>query len=326
MPAQDLEKGTDFYNRVKETTGAPLRAGGVKVLQLNITRKCNLACRHCHVGAGPGGAEMPAAILGGCLEAAVKHPEITTMDITGGAPEMHPALEGFLDMASKLGRRLIVRSNLTILLEPAYAGFVEIYARNKVELAGSLPSFSAEAGDRQRGASSFARAVSALKLLNARGYGRAGSGLTLNLAHNPAGAFLPGPQGALEQEYRRRLAAGWGVEFNSLYCIANMPVGRYLDYLRESGNLDDYMAELEGAYNPEAARKAMCRSMVSVGPDGALYDCDFNQALRLPVRGGGNISAFDPARLAGREIAVRNHCYGCAAGRGSGCQGASAGV
>ena len=324
MAVQDLETGTEFYEKVKETTGAPLRAEGVGMLQLNITGKCNLACRHCHVGAGPAGAEMPAATLGDCLEAAVRHPEITTIDITGGAPEMHPSLESFLDMASKLGRRLIVRSNLTILLEPAYARFVEIYARNKVEIAGSLPALSAGAGDRQRGNASFARSISAMRLLNAKGYGRAGSGLTLNLAHNPTGAFLPGPQGALEREYRRRLGADWGVEFNSLYCITNMPVGRYLAYLRESGNLEDYMAELAAAYNPEAAKKAMCRNLVSVGPDGALYDCDFNQALRLPMRGGGAISSFDPARLAGREIEVRNHCYGCTAGCGSGCQGASA--
>lgn len=324
MTAGALKTGTDFSDRIKTTTGAPLRAEGVGVLQLNITGKCNLACRHCHVGAGPGGGEMAAGTLRQCLEAAARNPGITTIDVTGGAPELNPGLEAFLDEAAGLGRRLIVRSNLVILLEPAYVGFVEIYARNKVEVTGSLPALSAEAMDRQRGASSFAKVIRALRLLNARGYGGAGSGLRLNLAHNPPGAFLPGPQRTLELEYRRRLREDWGVEFNSLYCITNMPVGRYLDYLRESDNLADYMAELEGAYNPVAAKKAMCRNMVSVGLDGALYDCDFNQALRLPIRGGGQISGFDPARLAGREIAVGNHCYGCAAGAGSGCQGASA--
>jgi len=312
----------DFADRLKRTVGYPLRAEGLGVLQLNITRRCNLACRHCHVGSGPAaGGEMSERTMEDCL-AAAGHPAITTIDITGGAPEMHPRLEQFLDKASKLKRRLIVRSNLTILLEPAFAGFVGIYARNKVEIAASMPSFNAGTMDRQRGFSAFERCIKAIRTLNAAGYGRAGSGLVLNLVHNPAGAFLPGPQKVLEAEYRRRLGADWRVEFNSLYCITNMPVGRYLDYLRESGNLPDYMRELEAAYNPEAVKKAMCRNMISVGQDGKLYDCDFNQALGLPARAPGGIADFDAGALSGREIVVSAHCFGCAAGSGSGCQGA----
>jgi len=325
MAAPTLPAGAAFTARLGETVGLPLRAEGVGVLQLNITRRCNLACRHCHVGAGPGaGGEMSARTMDSCLETAAKYAEITTIDITGGAPEMHPGLETFLLKAAGLGKRLIVRSNLVIMLAPPFTRFMEIYARNKVEITASVPSSTAEGMDRQRGASSFEKVIRMLKRLNALGYGRAGSGLTLNLAHNPAGAFLPGPQKAIESEYRRRLGGERGAEFNSLFCITNMPIGRYLDYLRESDNLPGYMSELERAYNPEAAKKAMCRNMVSVGWDGALYDCDFNQALGLPVHGGDRITDFDPGRLARREIVVNDHCYGCTAGPGSGCQGALA--
>ncbi len=314
-----------FGERICGSSGTPLVSEKIDILQINVGRRCNLSCRHCHVEAGPRRIEtMSRGTLEACLDTA-RSGEISTIDITGGAPEMNPELEWFLDEAGKLGKRLIVRSNLVILLEKEYAKFIDAYVDNRVEVVTSLPDYHEERTDRQRGQGVFRRVIEAMRLLNGRGYGREGSGLVLDLVHNPVGTYLPGSQDALEGEYRRRLLEEHGVMFNSLFCITNVPIGRYLEYLLQSGNFEDYMADICGAYNPEAVNSVMCRTTLSVGWDGTLYDCDFNQMLGLPVNHGApdSIAEFDIERLRNRKIVVNNHCYGCTAGAGSSCQGAT---
>jgi radical SAM/Cys-rich protein len=303
---------------------SPLRSERVEVLQINVGLRCNLSCKHCHADAGPARCEtMSRAVLTRCLAVAAD-PTITTVDITGGAPEMNPDLGWFLSRAARLGKRLMVRTNLVILLDPDFSHFVDVYTRNGVELVGSLPDAKREKCDRQRGDASFDKIIRAMKLLNDAGYAEEESGLVLDLVHNPVGAFLPGSQAALESEYKTRLAAEHGVRFNRLFCITNNPVGRFLEYLRKTDNYREYMELLERSFNPVAAANVMCRTMLSVGWDGTLYDCDFNQMLRLPVNHGAPncLDALDLGKLGRREISVDNHCYACTAGQGSSCQGA----
>jgi radical SAM/Cys-rich protein len=306
----------------------PLRAREIEILQINVGRRCNLSCRHCHVEAGPTRTEvMSRETLEACLTLAVGTPSVSTIDVTGGAPEMNPHLDGFLREAAKLGRRLIVRSNLAILVEPSFGRFLDLYASLGVEVVASVPDLDRARLERQRGLRVFDKLLEALRQLNARGYGHAGSGLVLGLVHNPIGAYLPAPQEALEAEYRRRLDQDFGVEFNQLFCLTNCPIGRYLESLVMTDNLEGYMRALSRAFNPVAAENVMCRTTLSVGWDGTLYDCDFNQMLSLPVDHGApsHIRDFDPEKLRRRTIVTDNHCYGCTAGAGSSCQGATAG-
>lgn len=312
-----------FNTHLERTASWPLRSTGIEVLQLNLGKRCNMACRHCHVGAGPSRTEIMAQqVIERCYELA-SHPGITTVDITGGAPEMHPDIRHTLDTFARLGKRLIVRTNLTALTEPSCADMPALYATSGVELVASFPDYRRDRTDRVRGAGTFDRSITALRALCSLGYGRPGSGLTLDLMHNPAGAYLPAPQEALEVEYRKVLRAEHGIEFTRLYCLNNCPIGRYLEYLVQSDNLCDYMTQLESAFNPQAAKAVMCRNTLSVGWDGTLYDCDFNQMLELPVNHGApsHVNQFDWSQLAGREIVVHNHCYACTAGAGSSCQG-----
>ncbi len=315
-----------FIDRLKVCGFYPLRAETVEILQLNITRRCNLSCKHCHVQAGPSRTEMMSReTVAHCLHAA-GHEGVSTIDITGGAPELHPDIEGLVHAMAGLGKRLIVRSNLVVLLEPAHRHLMELFAANKVELVGSLPDYRAERSDRQRGAGTFKQAIEAIRELNRNGYGRSDGSLKLDLVHNPAGAYLPGPQAALESEYRRILRQEFGVDFNTLFSLVNCPIGRYLDYLTASGNLADYLRTLQCAFNAQTVEKLMCRRTLSVGWDGHLYDCDFNQVSDLMVNSGAptHIKDFDFSRLAGREIVVRKHCFACTAGAGSSCQGSLA--
>lgn len=324
-----LESASDcvpFHETIRRTLDGPLSALKLEILQINLGKRCNLACRHCHVEAGASRTEtMSREVLAACLEIA-RSPEITTIDITGGAPEMNSGLEWFLGEAKKLNKRVIVRSNLAILLDPPYTDFIDIYAAGNIEVVTSLPDCRAERTDRQRGAGVFERIIRAIGLLNRKGYGSDGTGLVLDIVHNPVGAYLPGPQEALEAEYKRVLLERHGIIFNNLFCITNIPVGRYLEYLLKSENFSDYMAELCAAYNPAAAMSAMCRTTISVGWDGSLYDCDFNQMLGLPVNHGSpcRIDRFDYEKLRSRRIVTANHCYGCTAGAGSSCQGVTA--
>lgn len=307
-----------------EKIGRPLVAEDIQILQLNVGRRCNLTCKHCHVEAGPHRIElMDRPIFEKCLQILSEHP-IGTIDITGGAPEMNPHLAWFIAKASQLQRRLLVRSNLLILLEPEYRSFLDLYAHHGVEVVASLPDYTGERTNRQRGAKVFERVVQVMGQLNRKGYGQPDSGLVLDLVHNPVGAYLPGQQDALTLEYRNHLAREHGVVFNQLFCLTNCPVGRYLAYLIRSDNYDDYMSELIRAFHLPAVEHVMCRTTLSVGWDGKLYDCDFNQMLALPVNHGApeRIDIFDFEKLKTRQIVIANHCYACTAGAGSSCQGA----
>ena len=311
--------------KIRETNMFPLCAKGINILQINLGTLCNLSCRHCHVNAGPQRTEiMSKPILDKCLEILSSFP-ISTIDITGGSPEMNPYLEWFIGEASLLNRRLIVRSNLTLLLEEPYRHFIDVFTQNKVEIVTSLPDYLETKSDRQRGAGVFGKVVEVMRELNLRGYGMKNSGLYIDIVHNPVGAYLPGSQAALEHEYHERLLTEQGVHFNQLFCITNLPVGRYLDYLIESGNFEDYLSALCHSYNPAAVKNVMCQTMLSVGWNGLLYDCDFNQMLDLTVNLGTltSIMDFDMDKLKNREIVINNHCYGCVAGSGSSCQGAT---
>jgi radical SAM/Cys-rich protein len=311
--------------KIREINMFPLYAKGINILQINMGRCCNLSCRHCHVDAGPNRTEiMSKPVLEKCLEILSSFP-ISTIDITGGSPEMNPHLEWFIGEAARLNRRLIVRSNLTLLLEEPYRHFMDVFAQNKVEIMTSLPDYLETKSDRQRGMGVFGKVIKALRELNLRGYGMKNSGLYIDIVHNPVGAYLPGSQAALENEYHKRLLTEQGVHFNQLFCITNLPVGRYLDYLIESGNFEDYLSALCHSFNPAAVRNVMCLTMLSVGWNGLLYDCDFNQMLDLTVNYGAptSIMDFNMDKLKNREIVINNHCYGCVAGSGSSCQGAT---
>ncbi len=315
------------FKEILERKGLfPLHSRFVEILQMNITRKCNLSCRHCHAEAGPHRSEeMSSKVLDKCLEIAAL-PEITTIDITGGAPEMHPGLELFIRQVSGLHKRLIVRSNLVILLQPDYRCYIDVFAENGVELVASVPDPDAVRTDKQRGKGVFASIITALRLLNERGYGIEGTGLVLDLVYNPAGAFMAGAQQLLQAEYKRKLLQNFGVSFSHLFCLNNCPIGRFLEYLVNSDNLEDYMRDLTSAFNRQAAEHVMCRSTLSVGWDGTLYDCDFNQMLSMSVNHGSPSSIFDfnMSKLFNRTIVLDDHCFACTAGAGSSCQGATA--
>jgi radical SAM/Cys-rich protein len=309
-----------------ERSGLPvLRASGLDVLQVNLGKQCNQTCVHCHVDAGPDRKEiMTREVAAMCVEA-LRQTDIPKVDITGGAPELNPNFRWLVEQAKTLGRHVIDRCNLSVLLLPSQRGLAEFLAENQVEIIASLPYFSAERTDAQRGEGVFEKSVRALRNLNALGYGKPGSGLGLNLVYNPTGAFLPPPQEAVEADFRRELLSRAGVVFHSLYVITNMPISRFLEFLLRTNNYERYMSKLVQAYNPQAAAGVMCRSMLSVGWDGTLYDCDFNQMLDLPVAHGACAHIRDFARdaLDFRRIVTGSHCYGCTAGAGSSCGGAT---
>ena len=303
----------------------PLHPTGIEILQINVGKKCNQTCRHCHVDAGPDRTEvMPRAVVERCLSI-LAETDIPTLDITGGAPELHPDFREMVLRARSLGRHVIDRCNLTVLLLPNYASLAEFLAENRVEITSSLPHYRASTTDAQRGDGVFEESIEALRRLNKLGYGDPNSGLVLNLVTNPVGAFLPGSQEALERNWRQQLGKRFGVRFNSLYTITNMPISRFLEWLEQTGNLAPYMARLINAFNPKAAESVMCRNTVSVGWDGTLYDCDFNQMLELAIdkRTSQSVFDFDLGALNKRCIAVGPHCFGCTAGAGSSCGGAT---
>ncbi|MDP9132017.1 MAG: arsenosugar biosynthesis radical SAM protein ArsS, partial [Nitrospirota bacterium] len=258
-----------------------------------------------------------------CLQTLART-DIPTVDITGGAPELNPHFRWLVEQARLLGRQVLDRCNLSVLLLPSQADLGGFLAEHRVEVIASLPSYQEAQTDAQRGEGVFTKSMEALRLLYRLGYGKEGTGLTLNLVYNPVGAFLPPKQAAIEAQFRKELSARHGVSFTHLYTITNMPISRFLEFLIESGNFEDYMERLAAAFNPAAATGVMCRYTLSVGWDGTLYDCDFNQMLELPVSQGTprHIRDFDPAQLHHRRIVTRNHCYGCTAGSGSSCGGA----
>jgi radical SAM/Cys-rich protein len=317
--------------------GLDLAPLGVETLQVNVTRLCNQACHHCHVDASPKRTEqMSRATVDRCLEILARNPAVTKLDITGGAPELNPHFDYFVEAARRLGKHVMVRHNLTVTIDgnpqtgESKRYLPEFFARHRVEVISSLPYYQEFFTDKQRGNGVFKKSVESLRLLNEQGYGKSdgaqGFGLTLNLVYNPVGAFLPAPQESLERQFKKELEAKFGVVFNSLFTITNMPINRFKKDLERLGAYEEYMTRLVNAFNPAAALGVMCRSLISVGHDGSLYDCDFNQMLdlNLPEESGGTVFDFDLDKLLNRKIIFGQHCYGCAAGAGSSCGGETA--
>ncbi len=304
----------------------PLLATGIRVFQINVGKLCNQTCAHCHVDAGPDRKEIMTRETAELCIRALGQTDIPTVDITGGAPELNPQFRWLVEQSKALGRQVMDRCNLTVLLLASQRDLAEFLAQHQVEVIASLPYYRASQTDAQRGEGVFEKSIAAMRRLNELGYGREGSGLHLNLVYNPVGAFLPPKQEAIEAQFRKELERKHGVVFNRLYTITNMPISRFLEFLLESGNYEGYMERLVAAFNPGAAEGVMCRYTLSVGWDGVLYDCDFNQMLDLPVDHGAprHIRDFDPQRLAARRIVTGNHCYGCTAGAGSSCGGSLA--
>lgn len=304
-------------------------AGGLKVkeleiLQINLGYMCNMTCEHCHVDAGPDRKEiMTKEVLEACLRA-IDTSSVKMVDLTGGAPEMNPHFQWFVEELSKRNVQTIVRSNLTILVSnKKYKDYPVFFKANKVIVIASLPCYTAGNVDKQRGDGTFNKSIDVLKSLNEIGYGVEGTGLELNLVYNPGGPGLPPPQAALEADYKRELKDNFELEFNNLYTITNLPISRFLDSLLSSGRYEEYMLKLHEAYNSATLNGIMCTNTLSVDWEGNLYDCDFNQMLHLKVANSiGNIKEFDLEQLSKRDIVVGNHCYGCTAGAGSSCQGA----
>ncbi len=316
-----------FENKLDGINLFPLKPTGIEIFQINVGKMCNQVCKHCHVDAGPDRKEiMTRETMQLCLDA-MDHPVITTVDLTGGAPEMNPDFRWFVEEIKKRGKHIIVRCNLTIILaNKKYHDLPEFFKKHQIEVVSSLPYYSASRTDNQRGDGVFEKSIKALQMLNDVGYGREGSGLTLNLVYNPSGAFLPGDQQSLEADFKRQLKRKYGIEFNMLFAITNMPISRFLEYLIESGNYESYMEKLIEAFNPGAAEGVMCRNTLSIGWDGYIYDCDFNQMLELKVQKncGQHLKDFDAEKLLDRNIILNQHCYGCTAGSGSSCGGTTA--
>ncbi len=318
-----MDSDGSFKERLQETGEYPLCSDAINTLQINITRQCNLSCLHCHVNASPvRNEQMSRKNMEACLEVA-KDDRIRTIDVTGGAPEMHPHLEWFLREAAKLCKRLLVRTNAVILCEKPYNHFPDIYKETGAEVIVSLPNLNADKTNRMRGEQVFEKIMHSLRELNKRGYGQPDSKYILDIVHNPAGAFLPGCQQALEENYRQRLQNEYEIVFNNLYSLTNCPVGRYLEFLENSGNLEEYFVQLKQSFNSKAVSNLMCRNTISVAYDGTLYDCDFNQMLGMPFNGDKpvHIRDFDYEKLTNRHISVSSHCFTCTAGAGSSCQG-----
>lgn len=326
---QLLEKKSTFVpfqQKLEEIAMLPLKPSDLEILQVNIGKMCNQVCKHCHVDAGPDRKEiMSRDVMRKCLEVIKSEPSIAIVDITGGAPEMNPLFSWFVEEIEKLGKHIIVRCNLTIIVaNRKYNSLPLFYKEHHVEIVASLPFYKRDRADRQRGDGVFEDSIKALKQLNEVGYGKEGTGLVLNLVYNPAGAFLPPSQQALEKEYKLALKQEFEIVFNNLYAITNIPVSRYLDYLLMTDNYENYMEKLRSAFNPAAVYNLMCRNTISVSWDGYLYDCDFNQMLGLKVSAPfAHISKFDKGELQQRSIRVGQHCFGCTAGAGSSCGGAT---
>ncbi len=314
-----------FKEKIAQIGEPILKPNQIEILQINLGYMCNQVCKHCHVDAGPDRKEiMSKEHLQKSMEILQKH-EISTVDLTGGAPEMNPHFRWFVEKAYEIGvKEIIVRSNLTIILaNKKYRDLPDFFKKHKVHLVSSLPFYEKKKTDAQRGEGVFDKSIQALKMLNDVGYGNKESGLLLDLVYNPVGAFLPGNQLELEAEYKRKLKADFNIDFNSLFTITNLPISRYLDYLLASDNFEDYMEKLVEAFNPSALNGVMCKNTLSVDWEGYLYDCDFNQMLALKVDSlkSQHLNDFDLDLLNQREIVVNQHCYGCTAGAGSSCQG-----
>lgn len=313
-----------FSRKLKVQNNFPLKVKKLEIFQVNIGYMCNQVCDHCHVDAGPDRKEiMTKDTMGQCLEA-IKKSGAHTVDITGGAPEMNPNFRWFIEELNKIGvDDIIVRSNLTIIVaNKKYRHLSAFFKANNIHLISSLPCYTAENVDKQRGDGVFNASIEALKMLNEVGYGVENSGLQLDLVFNPGGASLPGDQQALELDYKRELQQNFGIAFNQLFTITNLPISRFLDFLVASERFEEYMEKLITSFNPYTVENLMCRNTISVGWEGDLYDCDFNQMLQLKTASSvQHIADFNVEELSKREVVISQHCYGCTAGAGSSCQG-----
>lgn len=313
-----------FKDKIAVSDHFPLKSKKLEILQLNLGYMCNQVCSHCHVDAGPDRKEiMTLETMQQCLDVISKTPA-HTLDLTGGAPEMNPNFRWFVEEASRLGaKEIIVRSNLTILrANKKYYDLPQFFKKHNIHVISSLPFYKREKTDRQRGSGVFNKSIEALKMLNEVGYGKSGSDLKLDLVYNPSGAFLPGNQVSLENDYKKALKADFNIDFNHLFTITNLPISRFLEFLIASENYEDYMQALVEAYNPAAVKNLMCTNTLSVSWDGWLYDCDFNQMLDMKVASKvQHIKDYNEEALQEREICISQHCYGCTAGAGSSCQG-----
>ena len=310
-------------HHIEEIKPSPLQ-----ILQINMGYMCNQVCAHCHVDAGPDRKEMMSRqTMQECI-AVMQTERIETVDLTGGAPEMHPDFRWFVEeiRATTQVKEIIVRSNLTIILaNKKYYDLPEFFAKHQVHIVSSLPFYKRNKTDRQRGSGVFDTSIKALQKLNATGFGKPNSKLILDLVYNPSGAFLPGDQQALENDFKKALFDDFGIEFNQLFALANLPISRFLDYLIASENFEEYMTALVEAFNPVAAENVMCTNTLSVSWEGYLFDCDFNQMLDLKVATDHpHISQFNGEALQKRKIQISQHCFGCTAGAGSSCQGSIA--
>jgi radical SAM/Cys-rich protein len=318
------ERRNRFTQRLTEHS-ISLRRGVPEILQVNVGKLCNLTCVHCHVNAGPRRKEIMTRDTIDRILDWFERSEIPTIDLTGGAPEMIPDFRCFIERVRSLQphRHIIDRCNLTILIEPGYEDLAPFLARNKVEIIASMPCYSPENVNVQRGEGVFERSIAALQLLNSLGYG-IDPELPLHFVYNPVGAYLPPSQAELEADYKREFQKHFGIVFNNLYTLANLPIGRFASYLRHTNKLDEYMELLIHAFNPATVDGLMCRNTISVGWRGEVYDCDFNQQLGMQWNNGTPMFLWDvdPGKIDNREIMTGNHCFGCSAGAGSSCGGA----
>ena len=322
-----FEEGTlpKFKDQLKSIGLKELKPDTLEIFQINLGYMCNQTCKHCHVDAGPDRKEiMTRDTMQQCISVIKEH-QFPTVDLTGGAPELNPEFRWFVEELTKAGvKEIIVRCNLTIILaNQKFHDLPEFFAKHKIRVVSSLPFYDASKTDRQRGNGVFDKSIKALQLLNAVGYGKPETGLVLDLVYNPAGAFLPPDQMALEQEFKSKLKEDFDIVFDHLLCITNLPISRFLDYLIRSENYEEYMEKLVLAFNPTAIDGVMCKNTISIDWQGYMYDCDFNQMLNIKTasNAGQHISEFDLSKLKNREIKISQHCYGCTAGAGSSCQG-----
>jgi radical SAM/Cys-rich protein len=324
-----FEDGTlpTFKEKVKNSNIQQVRPTGLEILQINVGYMCNQVCSHCHVDAGPDRKEIMTQETMEQILHVLRNSKINTVDLTGGAPEMHPQFRWFVEEIRKTEvEEIIVRSNLTIILaNKKYNYLPEFFSEHKIHVISSLPFYKRNKTDRQRGDGVFDSSIKALQMLNAVGFGLPNSELQLDLVYNPSGAFLPGDQKALELDFKKALAEDFNIKFNLLFTITNLPISRFLDYLIASENYEEYMHELVDAFNPSAVGNVMCTNTISVSWEGFLFDCDFNQMLDLKVDSTiAHISEFNSTVLDDRNIRLSQHCYGCTAGAGSSCQGSIA--
>ena len=307
-------------------SGKDFNRRGIDVLQVNMGKYCNLACIHCHVESGPYRTELMSRETVDAVLRFLGRTNIPTVDITGGAPELNTSFDYLVESAVGLGRHVMDRCNLTVIFEPGKDYLPEFFKRHRVELVCSLPCYSEENVDRQRGKGTFELSIRALQIFNALGYGHAKSGLVLNLVYNPVGPHLPPRQDQLEQDYKRILKEKFGISLNRLYCLSNMPITRYATHLKLRGEYEKYMELLESSFNASTLDQVMCRNLISIGWEGTVYDCDFNQMLELPIRDAEgkafNISTLSVDQVQHLPVTMGDHCYACTAGSGSSCGGA----